>query len=365
MSGGSTRLAMRQLLARRLVAPSGGRLIDVGGEDALVAGAVLAQDPSCDVLLTCGDLRSYRAVKREADGGGGPVGVALADGLEDVEESGWDAVCLTLSLHLPPVVGDRLAFEGAARAADDAVLWLVSSRKAGKRARATASRAFGPGQKVGSSGGQRVDRYGMSDRAGRLADIRQQADDLAREERLEVWLELPHTRLRFGTRVGVFACRAVDPGTKLLLAWALKQPEPKRVLDVGCGYGVIGVAAAATWRQTHAHLVDVEVRSVRLAEANAELNGLTNCTVSLADAAADLPANEYDLALSNVPAHESRELTLSLLEGLRRALRPLGTFAAVVPVGSGLRQLVEQTFGHVQVVTRGPSYEVLVTAGNR
>ncbi len=317
------------------------------------------------MLVTCGDLRSYRAVTEEAGKVGGRVDVLLAAGPEDVEESGWDDVALTISPHLPPIVADRSILQAAVLVAEGGVLWLATNNKAAKRARETATEAFGPGQKVGSSGGQRVDRHVMSDKAARLASIRQQADHLAREERTEVWLALPGTRLRFETRVGLFACRAVDPGTRLLLEWALKQPASKRILDVGCGYGVIGLAAAARWGDSHVHLVDVDLRSVRLAEANVALNGLANCTVSLADAAADLPAGGYDLALANLPAHEGREPTLSLLKGVKRALRPSGRLAAVVPLDSGLRQFAEQVFEQVQVVTGAESHEVVVTAGNR
>jgi 16S rRNA (guanine1207-N2)-methyltransferase len=356
---------MRELLAGCLAAQPLGRVLDVGGGDALAAEAVLQRNPSCHVLVTCADLRAYRAASRAAGCHGDRVAVALSDGLDEVEESDWDAIALTISPHLPPVVADRLICEAAALAAEEGALWLGTSSKAGRRARATAAEAFSPGEKVASSGGQRIDRYPMSGKAERLPALREQAEHLAREERGEVWLELPKGRLRFATRVGVFGYRAVDPGTKLLLEWALNQPAGKRIVDVGCGYGVIGLAAAATWPNSQVHLVDVDVRSVRLAEANVELNGLTNCAVSLADAAVDLPRGQYDLGLSNLPAHEGRTATLGLLGGIRQALRPSGTLAAVVPRDSGLRQFAEQVFARVPVVTRAVLHEVVVTASNR
>ena len=352
----------QRLLASHLALPGGGSLIDVGSQDVLLAEAVVSDDPGASALVTCSDLRSCRDATEAAEALGGRVAVELSDGSDGVDDDGWDAVALAISSHLPPISADRLIFEAALRVDADGALWLATSNKAGKRARGTAEAAFGPSEKVGAAGGQRVDRYGMRDRQERLSELHARAAELAEEERTQVWLEVGGTRLQLETRVGVFAYRAIDPGTRLLLDWALQQPGARRILDVGCGYGAIGLAAAATWPDARVDMVDVDLRSVRLAEANVPLNGLANCSVSLADAAVDLPEGRYDLALSNLPAHEGRGPSLDLLRGVQRTLRPSGRLVAVVPMDSGLREFAVEVFGPVQAVVQSGSHEVFVTA---
>jgi 16S rRNA (guanine1207-N2)-methyltransferase len=363
LPGGSAQYRrQRMLLARHLASEPGARILDGAGEDAAVAERLLARDPTCRVLVTCGDVRSYREARQQATALGDRVAVMLSDGLDDVEETGWDAIALTLPAHLSPTSGERLIFEAAVRAAGGGALWLATSSKAGKRARASATEAFGPGERIASVGGRRVDRHVMSGGEQGRAEPRRRAQELARQEQGEAWLELPAARLRFETRIGVFAYRAVDAGTRLLLDWALKLPPARRVLDAGCGYGAIGVAAAVTWPEAEVALIDVDLRSARLAQRNVRLNGLTSCTVELADAATDLPVDAYDLVLSNLPAHEGRERSLELLRGISRALRPSGTLAAVVPRDSGVCQFAEAVFGEVTVVEGMGGHEVL-TAG--
>ncbi len=86
------------------------------------------------------------------------------------------------------------------------------------------------------------------------------------------------TRLRgldfeFETSSGVFSHRRVDSGTRLLVE-SMRLPVEGRVLDLGCGYGVVGIVAAKLNPILEVWMTDVNSRAVSLAEANVRRNGV-------------------------------------------------------------------------------------------
>src|SRR3990170_2033432 len=98
----------------------------------------------------------------------------------------------------------------------------------------------------------------------------------------EVTVTLRGRTFRFLTDRAVFAARSVDRGTRLLIE-TMSVGEGDVILDLGCGYGVIGLFAAALASHGHAHLVDVNARAEDLARENAVRNGITNATEPAGD----------------------------------------------------------------------------------
>src|SRR5438067_8190668 len=94
--------------------------------------------------------------------------------------------------------------------------------------------------------------------------------------------------LRIETQPGVFAHRGLDAGTRLLIETMRVSPTA-HVLDLGCGYGAVGIVAAKLAERGGAVLVDSDIRATRLAEKNLALNGITNAEVILGDGVRDLP----------------------------------------------------------------------------
>ena len=85
----------------------------------------------------------------------------------------------------------------------------------------------------------------------------------------------------FLTASSVFSKRRVDPGTRLLVE-SMVLPKIGCVLDIGCGYGAVGIAAAALNPKLRVVMTDVNVRAVRLAKKNVELNKIANAEVVMA-----------------------------------------------------------------------------------
>ncbi|MGC9360196.1 MAG: methyltransferase, partial [Anaerolineae bacterium] len=107
---------------------------------------------------------------------------------------------------------------------------------------------------------------------------------------------------RAKTTAGVFSWEHLDPGTALLLE-AVSIPADVRVLDLGCGWGAIGVHAAGQAHAGNVTLVDVNALAVRSAGETLHANGIENARVVLGDGAKAAGPGPYDLVLSNPPFH--------------------------------------------------------------
>src|SRR5665647_3011394 len=84
----------------------------------------------------------------------------------------------------------------------------------------------------------------------------------------------------FLTASSVFSKRKVDCGTRLLIE-SMVLPKTGCVLDIGCGYGVVGISVAKFNPKLHVIMTDVNARAVRLAKKNLSLNRVNNCEVCL------------------------------------------------------------------------------------
>lgn len=105
--------------------------------------------------------------------------------------------------------------------------------------------------------------------------------------------------LRFETDAGVFSRQHVDKGTGLLLA-ALPERFCGRALDLGCGWGAVGVCMASCWPEAQVALTDINERAVALSRKNMAANGLRGC-VYCGDGLQNVPGRFHLIATN--PAH--------------------------------------------------------------
>ena len=163
----------------------------------------------------------------------------------------------------------------------------------------------------------------------------------------------------------VFATQRIDEGTQLLLGH-LPVTEPRSFLDLGCGYGALGLPVAARFPQARALLVDRDLLAVHASAHNARALGLENTTVVPSLGYRDLPAGAavFDWLLCNVPARIGAKAIGYLLSEGALLLSPLGELRVVV-----IRDLVpvvnEQARAHsllVQEVAQGPRHSVFALA---
>jgi len=173
--------------------------------------------------------------------------------------------------------------------------------------------------------------------------------------------------LRLATAPGVFSHDALDEGTATLLACLKDLPAPRRLADLGCGAGHLGLAALRRWTDAHGWLGDADHRAVTAATANAATLGVAGrTTVAWWDAQEALPVHDLDLVLMNPPAHAgaavSTDAAHAMFRAARAALAPGGVLAVVAN-----RQLpYERPLAHLGRVTTmpsGPRFKVLLCHG--
>lgn len=113
--------------------------------------------------------------------------------------------------------------------------------------------------------------------------------------------------LRFITDAGVFSRDRIDFGSVLLIE-NMEMDRHARVLDVGCGYGPIGLTAAMLADQGRVTMIDVNERAVDLARRNAERNGIKNVEVLVSNVYSAVQGEKYDVILTNPPIRAGKEI---------------------------------------------------------
>jgi len=167
----------------------------------------------------------------------------------------------------------------------------------------------------------------------------------------------------FRTDSAVFSRRDVDAGTRLLID-ALQVGPGESLLDVGCGYGPIGVAIAATVEGADVVLTDVNRRAVGLARRNAEANGV-KADVREGALYAPVEGLAFDHIASNPPIRAGKTVVHGIVEGAPAHLLEGGSLWLVVRTAQGgpsLTRKMEGVFGSAEVVARGGGFRVLRSA---
>lgn len=165
---------------------------------------------------------------------------------------------------------------------------------------------------------------------------------------------------------GVFSFDRVDEGTGLLLQQLSRdQVHEKLVLDFGCGYGLIGMAAArlgAAWVE----LIDVDLSAVASARDNLSLNGISNAQVRPSDVLEAVRSEHFDLILSNPPFHSGKEVEYSIartfIAHAWHLLNRGGRLELVANRFIRYDQLMMEIFGNVRRVAETGKFYVLESA---
>jgi 16S rRNA (guanine1207-N2)-methyltransferase len=168
--------------------------------------------------------------------------------------------------------------------------------------------------------------------------------------------------LAFVVDQGVFASHGLDPGTALLIE-NLTIARTDSVLDLGCGWGAVGVAAAKAAREGRVILTEVNRRAARLAEKNLERNRIINAEVRVGPFFEPVSEERFDLIATNPPYRAGRSHVLRILTEAPAHLRPGGRLVVVGKGSQGIRfyqgWMEAHWPGPVEVLARGSGYRVL------
>lgn len=165
--------------------------------------------------------------------------------------------------------------------------------------------------------------------------------------------------MEFKTTWGLFSPKAIDDGSVMLLKY-LDIKDSDHCLDLGCGYGVLGLTMAKQAPNGQTIMVDKDYVAVDYANTNCKLNKLTHAQARLSNGFSDVPEREFDVIVSNIPAKVGNELLYIFLNDAYKRLKPGGTFYVVTI--TGLRNFMKtgfkEVFGNYKKHKQGPAYTV-------
>jgi 16S rRNA (guanine1207-N2)-methyltransferase len=167
---------------------------------------------------------------------------------------------------------------------------------------------------------------------------------------------------QFLTSSSVFSKKKVDLGTCVLID-AMVLPPTGSVLDIGCGYGAVGITAAAINPKLQVMMTDVNMRAVRLAKQNVEGNHIRNAQVTYGYLYEPVASMRFDCVLSNPPVSAGMDIVRAIIVGAPKVLVPGGSFQMVIRSKIGaksLPSLFTEVFGGCEVLSRESGFRVLM-----
>lgn len=177
------------------------------------------------------------------------------------------------------------------------------------------------------------------------------------------WMfELRGFNFKFTTDNGVFSKNTVDYGSRALLdAVDLSETPAGPILDMGCGYGPIGMTLAKLAPERQIDMVDVNERALGLAQKNCDLNQIQNVAIFESAEYQNVTA-QYAAILTNPPIRAGKAVVQNILKGAYDHLLPDGELDVVIQKKQGApsaKQLMADTFGNVQIIHKDKGYYIL------
>lgn len=179
----------------------------------------------------------------------------------------------------------------------------------------------------------------------------------------EEWnFELKGKGFRFTTDSGVFSRNTVDYGSRVLIdAFTWDELPEGKLLDVGCGYGPVGLALAfASGRPIE--MVDINQRAIDLAQRNARINQISEADIHQSDIYSDLHQDKYAAVVSNPPIRAGKKVVHTILSEAYPLLKTGGTLTVVIQKKQGApsaqKKMVE-VFGNAEIVKKDKGYYII------
>jgi 16S rRNA (guanine1207-N2)-methyltransferase len=183
----------------------------------------------------------------------------------------------------------------------------------------------------------------------------------SKERQRTIGLFINGKNLRFKTSSGMFSPKKVDNATVLLIE---NMRPGKRVLDLGCGYGPIGIAAASLNPRGSVTMAEINERAAKLAMENVMMNNIPNALVVRSDFFEKLGEERYDTILMNPPMAIGLKRIFDLIAECREHLSKGGSLQIVARHGKGggrLEDKMKEVFGNVEEIAKGGGFRVYMS----
>lgn len=166
-------------------------------------------------------------------------------------------------------------------------------------------------------------------------------------------------KIQFQTDAGVFSKNEVDFGSRLLIEAFEESAVEGPILDVGCGYGPIGIAIAKSFPRKTVHMVDVNTRAIELAKKNAARNNAENVEVYESDGLSSVKEEGFSAILTNPPIRAGKETVFRFYEEASAKIAQGGSLWVVIQKKQGApstEEKLKELFGNCRVADKKKGY---------
>jgi 16S rRNA (guanine1207-N2)-methyltransferase len=173
---------------------------------------------------------------------------------------------------------------------------------------------------------------------------------------------LRNNLFRFKTDNGVFSKREVDFGSRLLIE-SFEMPDADGlVLDVGCGYGPIGLSVAKDYPDRTIHMIDVNERAIELAKGNADQNQIRNVEIYESDRLLNVKERNFAAILTNPPIRAGKKTVHDIFEQSHEHLVSNGELWVVIQKKQGAPSAIDkmkELFTAVETIDKTKGYFII------
>lgn len=181
----------------------------------------------------------------------------------------------------------------------------------------------------------------------------------------QTWsFRLRNKEFHFTADAGVFSKNTVDFGSRLLIdTFQLPEGVSGGILDMGCGYGPIGISLAASFPERTVEMVDVNQRALVLAKRNAKANQISNVEIYFSSLYEKVSKEKRFAAIvTNPPIRAGKQTVHQILSDAYHYLAEQGTLTAVIQKKQGApsaEKKMESIFGNVEVLVKEKGYWII------
>lgn len=177
----------------------------------------------------------------------------------------------------------------------------------------------------------------------------------------EIKFELNGHQYSFISDNGVFSKNALDRGTEILLETLLPLNLGKKILDLGCGYGPIGLVLAYV-KKSHVTMCDINNRALALAQENAKRMGIHEQVAILQSDVYQNIEGKFDSIVSNPPIRAGKKVLTNIYVGAKEHLIDGGSLFVVIRKAQGADStlnFLQKHYSFVQVLRKKKGYVII------
>lgn len=186
------------------------------------------------------------------------------------------------------------------------------------------------------------------------------------ESKRETWeTKIDGKTYNYTTDSGVFSKNQIDQGSIILMKTAAEQEYPQgSFLDVGCGYGPIGIYLAHNFPEREIEMIDVNERAIELAKLNAGQNNISNVKIYESNLFEQVKNKRFAGIVSNPPIRAGKEVVHEILKRAYDHLIEDGMLLIVIQKKQGApsaKKKMEEVFGNVERINLDKGYWILAS----